>query len=334
MSIPARQWNRMIDRIFRNRILGVRTQRLSPFVHPWRVSAAWHEATEAWALSVRPGYINAGETEVRTRSLYAPARTLERLDVDRGSGDDVLAWLSEGPRVFVEPENWRRLGVDGAEDGDEAVPEYFLRRGVLNQPGIEVDGESGEVSLDFSELTPEALRNRRLLRACEVVVRQPRIATMVSVETDPDGAQAVLLDYRQPEGLASLSVMRRFSGDVPLDLLPVLAGGEAWSDLPYQSVRVATVFLLSRSGVPEGASIDGSWSAHVRHEIFWNLSHAVRVPDPPPLNTERVHPTGGYLAGGIAAGVIEAIQDEINRKNAEVEALLAATRVESRVWSV
>jgi hypothetical protein len=45
-------------------------------------------------------------------------------------------------------------------------------------------------------------------------------------------------------------------------------------DIPADELLVATLYLLSPSGVAEGTDADGTWTPFVQHSLFYNLNHA------------------------------------------------------------
>jgi len=334
--ISARAWNSLIDRLRRNQILGVRTSDPTPVTHPWDCRAFWSEQLGSWAVRVRAGYVIGQEVIATVPDAIAPRATLERLAHKRGKNQEVDAWLSEGPALPLQVGDFRRIGSDAVAVDPEPVPAHFAARGVLDAEGAIIDQLDGSITFAAATVSAEALRNQRYLRAVEILLRIPRVYVEIGLDFDTDQSQQVAFNYRQPTGDPYVFARARHDAetDLPPDILPVLSGGSVWADTGHQTVHLATVYLLSPVGIGPGSDPDEAWTAHIRNRVFWNLNHAVEIPDPPDFDTGKLLPTGGYLASGIAAGLLQAIADDINRANASVELVLAAANIESRVWTV
>jgi hypothetical protein len=332
-SIPARDWNALVDRLRRDQVLGCTILRSEEWRHPWHVSPEWNPDTRRWEAMIRPGFVNGIDPEVSVRADEAPAETLERLQIQPGSVR-VDARLTEEPRMPLN--RWRAIGRDappertGVSAGEdvtaayEPVPEFFLALGAEAPP------ENPLAPLPTGSGT-------RLLRATDLLLVQDRLATgtdwTFGTGTAGDGSFARFsVAYALPPGArerARLRSVARHQPAPPADPVQRLLGN--WQDTGQDTLHVATVYLLSPEDEPPGAEPGPAWTPHVKHRVFWNLVHGVTV-DATPGGSDNLTLPGG-LGLGAGDSVIGGLLATINDNQAVLDEFLRNRGVEGRFWT-
>lgn len=317
--MKADLWNQTIARILRNRILGVTVLDGASFIHPWRCAPVWQPALKLWTTTVRAGFVNGDEVVAQTPAEIAPLEAIERTGKKEGS---VPAWLSEGGSLVIRA--WRKIGLDSLSD--EPVPEYFLARGVAPKRQISVDADTLEVTVIEQAIDPK----RRLLRAADIVLRIPRPAADLAFDGD-----SITLRYLAPQGEPTVLAQAKYDPAAEAPIPPTLSILEGWSDTPYHPVHLATVYLVSPPGAPEGSDPDGTWSPAAAHRVWWNLGHHATLPEPQISPDAIGLSPAAFLAGGAGGRIITGLTDQINQQAFAEEALLAGlTAIESRIWTM
>lgn len=330
-TIPVSKWTSLVRRLTRSRPLHVNVDRSYGFRHPWHCRATWSPARGRWQIQVHPGYVNARETLVRVDGRDAPGVTLARLGLKSAPKGRVDAWLSESPPLLIPPSLLRPIGDDPEGLGGERIPDYFRSLGV--------GGEEYQVSTDLEALTrtvtltgdfPDASTRRRL-RACELVLAQPRAALRLEYGEDPAGPTMQLAISTPADSSPSLSLRRAWSGTPSQSGIEALLTGA--TDNGLDEKHIATIYLLSPVGAAIDAQPDPAWECLVQHRAWWNLRHEVNqflesIPD------RRIGFPGLGLAGGVGdaliAGAVQSSEAALN----QAQALIDRSRIEGRFWSV
>lgn len=310
MSIPAQQWNRMVDFIFRHRVKDVRVLDPVQWRSPWHTTVAWSPDREQWEATVKPGFVNG----IDPMTVDAVAVAEKRDITERGLAD------LETPRIALT--TWRT---------PSPVPEYFVKRGVaasVDLPTVDTLLETG-----LPQVATPTQQPSRIVLAMDIVLHQPRAASRVDYQTTTaGGADGVGLRYQISYsgglGRPYVRAVRELIPDPPLDLASLIDGSKA--DAGIDRKLVATVYVLSPEGVLEGEP-DASWTAHVKHELFWNLTyHATGTPGASSDDLRLDVP----LAGGIAQPLIGQILASVNDANSAVAQFLSARVAAGKWWSV
>jgi hypothetical protein len=303
--------------------LGLRTLDLDPppeWQHPWWTTPRWNPSGlsgPGWEATVKAGTVNG------RAPVMALTATIGRGDDPRDFGVNPLTGQpffsasvfgsstlstpttqSVNVPLYLRPAialQWEALGFDST-DGATAVPQFFLDRGASLFPGgSDATGFDG-VTIDASGnvTTTNAPAGLRLLRKCDLILHQPRVA--IGQQTTSGGK--TLLGIVPPS---------------PTDTLRVFAGqfdenefsNPAANDQPFDERIVSRVYALSPPNAPLDAEPDGSWQCFVAHSLFWNLQWSQKAL---PASTFTGQPDaagiqalGQVLAGGVAAGSIDAI---------------------------
>ena len=334
MEIKAAAWNSLLGKIRSARPIGglrvkvidtsvgalVSADPSGGFEHPWKLNPIWRE--DEWRFFVRPGFVNGFDATIAM--------------------DDEDIGLTDADRPYLVP-GWRNplasLGMTASFGEElnslpaEGYPKFFESIGVR-------PANPGSSSTEAYDPQGEAERTREI-RACDIVIVVPRIATSQKVEIhDPfSEAQTVTISTVFNDSYASSVKSKYRLGTLPkweppqeptaLDRLMGTAV-EPQTD----EIKIATLWMVSPPS-PEGgenAQPDGSWTAYPQYDLSWNLAHAPRRPvlSTPP-NPISLH-TG--LLNGMADGLFNAILAPLNDSNRQVWEFLNATTFKGEFWSV
>lgn len=313
---------RLVALIGRWRPLRVEADDAAGRSHAWRISGGWDQGQERWEIRIDPGYVNGAEVLCPTQPLAElPEETLARLEAAGGDlPETARAWLSDRPSIGVS--RWRSVGTDAvafAGAAIEEIPEYFLPLGVVPPDLIRNDG--AQITQTLSG-TSEQLRQRRLLRAVDVVLNQPRASARLEVGEGnrpevrlalPGDARPFLTiqaDRYEPAAEAG-SIQEEFA--------------RAVSDEGIDRLLIGRLWLLSPAGAAPGSEPTAAWTAYGENAVFYHLDHDVNV------DLDVIEPLAlGFtipLAGGVAQLTIQGLTEEINANDAFASAFLSKARV-------
>ena len=287
MIVSAGVWNKMVDWYFRHRVRAVLALGGSPWRHPWHTSVSWSEEHGRWEASVAPGLVNGMDV---TCSVITPPDAVP-VDVP----------LTDFPRLPLA--EFRAI--------TSLVPEFFVARGVRSASSLMVREED-------AALPP------RQLRACDLVLHIPRQRTVVRWDSPPSevgaGARFTVGSAPPPRAGAFLRAAREFAPPAARDDRAALTGETA--DAGLDSALVGAVFFLSPPDAPPDAGVDAAWEPHVRHELFWNVTHTVTAPVSAGASTLALDLAGAGAASGAQLDVNRALA----RNNAAYNAALQFLR--------
>lgn len=300
-----------VKRIAKARPLRVIADPAAQFRHPWNTRLRFGKLETGkeprWHFQINPGMV--GEKDpYRWREIEGKR---EKAFID----DDPLPWFP------IEPDRLRKIGTDADPGSVEPVPEYFALRDVVPPPKLKTDGEELEIELRGGT------SKKRLLRACDLVLTQPR--TAISAALDAEGS--IDFSFYTPDPDPFINLYPKW--EEPIDEVPIvqqLIGG--FTDRAFEELHLATIYLLSTSGEAAGSDPDGSWTPFVAHKVFWNLGYrnnsllSLALPDrfPRPI-------TG--LAGGVADLLIGNITDELQRHYSLGLSLLNQSKIRGWFWT-
>lgn len=336
--IKAAAWNAQVARIRAGRPLGgvgveiistpsgslVSANPAVNFEHPWKISARWQD--EKWRVSVRPGFVNGKDVTMST--------------MREGKLKDVP--LTDGDRPSLTP-GWRNplvsLGTSASSAGDllelpaEGYPKFFESLGVRKPyPG----------SRKVEAYDPQSEEERtREIRACDIVLIVPRVATnqQVDIQDPLTTAQTFTISTtfndsyaRSVESKYRLGAVPKWQPPKEPTALDRLMGTSI--EPQTDEIKIATLWMVSPPN-PEGgeaAEPDGSWAAYPQYDVFWNLAHAPRkqIPAKPP---EPITLRTGLL-GGMADTIFAALLAPVNDANNRVHAFLNAITFKGEFWTV
>lgn len=307
----------------------------TPWRHPWQTSVRWNGGKTRWEARIKAGMVNALPATVRLDKADWPREFTPPTDAAAPLTADVPLTL----QPILPLSGFRSLGADGTpvsatatEDGNvsvafEGVPEFFAQLGVAAPPQLVLDGGSLP---DAPTLEPQA----RLLRACDLVlhVDRPATATQWTLGSGVDGtfAQFGLTTTTKPDARSAAYITSMPLWAQPPEQGNLLAGDVA--DSPVDDYLLATVFLLSPPNAQLNSDPGPGWHPFVRHELFWNLHHALSRPPDPIAPLQLSLNTG--LAGGVADPLNNAILASINDANSAAAQFLSNGRIQSLCWTV
>jgi hypothetical protein len=332
-TISAEEWNDFCDRLERNLPIRYASRTVETGRHPWNVQARWNGDRLVWQLNVEAGFVNNGvHVEAPKMPLaIAPAATIERFaGKDVPPTDLVAPWLDESPWFDVPDRRFRKIGSDAlALAGDaESVPDFFAALGVGDAGAVTVGPFGVETTLP---VTPG--QSRRLLRAVDLVLYQPRPALTTSLIDRGDGTARLEVSVFRAAARSEpplLSVRSRFTPPFRANgFREVLAG---LSDDPFDAIRIATVYLLSPAGEADGATVGPDWSPFVAHHVFKNLSHDVTI-DLIPSASLGVVFLPLPLAGGVGQPLVDSIVDATSGAADQALQLLNRSRIDGMFWT-
>jgi hypothetical protein len=226
-----------------------------------------------------PGLVNGQPPAIRMAFIDAPPAAFSRVLKDRAAAKKPKPKLNERVDVFLDEDAfvrfpWRAIGSDAAPTGSatgnansgevlasfEPVPEFFKRRGVAEAN---------------RNLLGPAAETQRYLRACDIVLNQPRVgfANEITVGAVVDGSiLSANPTFLVPEDEQPMvTAQAKFVAPLPPTLESFLS--QRFADLPFDQVLLATVYALSPS-FPDDTLVRGGWNIFVRYFTHWNLAHA------------------------------------------------------------
>lgn len=324
-----RGWNALIDWWARNRIRRVMVIEPEPWRHPWYCRPLWDADDEQWTTGIVPGWCESPTGDpsptVRTLARLAP-QSAAAVDADR---DELIeARLDEGARMRIPQEIWRGLGTD-APGSTETVPKELLDLGVLPPPTVR-ETETGLVTELGGVVADRA--QARLARACEVVLQHGREVVSLTPVADERGTPTLRVDFARPEPRGPRMSLRREWPDelAPQDPGYLPAGGAVIADEGIDELRIATIYLVSPRGEPEGSVPDQRWQAVVRHRVKRNVAYEVLGPDTRILEPLRFPWLGQSLGLGAGGRIIDSLANDLRDRAAELDAILGGLRTQGR----
>jgi hypothetical protein len=343
--INHRTWNAMIDEVSRRLPLRfVRTSRR--WVHPWTIVPEWSDIAEKWVFRIRPGFVNGVEPEISTLATLATERTLDRIEEETGTRPEqdeyVNALITESPQILVSSTRIIGKGADAesvavSDSGNvavefEAVPEFFIQFGVSDEKVV----FQGNLNSGIQEVQYESTDGSPVLRACDVVLYVDRPAAKLDViKGNPlmDSFSALLvISYGRSTEVRErhwLDVTSKYTPRVEVEMGNLLEGA---ADPEFDAIKIATLYFLSPPKFSPDLPMDGTWTAFVKHDQFWNLAHAPqRIPDPTPIDPIRLQ-TG--LVGGIADSIFSSLLAPGNDAFNSALQVLRNRNLAGRFWSL
>lgn len=324
-----RGWNALIDWWARNRIRRVMVIEPEPWRHPWFCRPSWDAQGEEWTTGVVPGWCESprGAPSPMVTTLARLARGSEAA-ADAEPDEEITAPLDESPRLRIPPDRWRALGTD-AVGSTEVVPQELRELGVLPAPKVR-ETETGPVTELEGVVADRA--QARLARACEVVLQHGREVVSLTPVEDERGIPTLQVDFAPPRPPHPRLVIRKEFPDNLADRDPgyLPAGGSVIADEGVDELRLATIYVVSPAGAPEGSVPDRTWTARVIHRVARNVAYEVSGPAKrvlEPLQFPWLGQTLGLGAGGM---LIDSIADELRNRAAELDAILGEFRTTGR----
>ena len=334
----SRQWIMdLLEIYFRGRIRGVLPGQLTPWHHHWETELEWDEERQIWTAHIEPGFCESSAPDprphYRTQARHAPAVTRERLGLSVESDELVEVPLTEEPAIDLPAELWRPLGTEGVGTADqpaEAVPQVFRNLGVAD-PILLRETAGGVEQVIGGDLAERG--QARLLRAMDIVLSHERARTAPAFTLERSGSVSVEMDFLPPlEPVRHARIHRRSKYEPRPDFTPLGFLRGTAVDAGVDEIHLATVYLLSERGLPEGSPIDEKWVPFARHFEWWPLQYRERY------QKERIEPTrldfdGAGLGLGTLDDLADRMEDGLNERIAELEAQFNTAKAEGRFFS-
>lgn len=254
--------------------------------HPWQVTPVWHAEEKLpsggyWSAKVNAGLVNGIPAAITMALEDAPIAAQERIEEEAKKLKQEKPAPTSTHDVFLDEQAevklvWRKIGSDanptGAVTGDadtgvvtgvfEKVPAFFQALGVA--------------SANTNLLEPLA-ETTRYLRACDLIVKQPRLAfaNEITVGAVDDGSilaanpTFTVPKDRQTRVEALPKFVALAASPTALEVLV-----QRFADEPFDQFLLATVYALSAPNEQRPDLLTGGWSIYTHQQVHWNLAHA------------------------------------------------------------
>jgi len=274
VKYPAKIWNSLLRKA--EQYLPVRFDYTPPSArpHPWQIRPVWHKDKNQkygeWRGIVTAGCVNGLPVYVRMKFSEASSEAQLRIENNallEGKPKPkptsiVKVYLDETAEIkFL----WRNVGGLGEDVGFERVPEFFTRLGVQGRN---------------TNYAANSQQDVRLLRACDIVLNQPRVALTNEVTINAQTIASTLVEITP--GFTSPKDLEPFLLGIPQFVPVKLADSFAdiffrrYDDTPKDQLLIATVYLLSPK-LPIFDSNDlSNWQCYFKYESHYNLVHATK----------------------------------------------------------
>lgn len=291
--------------------------------HPWFVSTRWEldEANKGrWMAYLKPGLVNG-------RDVFIEGKDDKGRPVQVALTDESPAGLRMVWRNPLESLGARAsANLDLIVDAGEGYPKFF------ESLGVKPARKEGSI-LDVD--VPDPARTRQI-RACDIILSTPRLATAQDVSVDLLTGEATIGTRYLNSAYASATVKHRLLA-LPKWVPPTeptamerLMGSavESQSD----EILMSTVWMVSPPDAGDGDEPDETWQPYPQHFQFYNLFHASKQPPPSRPPNPITLRTG--LLNGMADQIFAAILAPINAADSAFEAAIRPQQFQGRYWSV
>lgn len=327
-------WNRLVDFWFARRLVEVVVIEPPRWRYPFSCDLRWDSVSESWSVGIVPGWCesptgDASPTVTTLARLCPPAA--QRLMEDDPEAR-VIARLDEGPRLLISNSLWRAEGTDSVGGGQLAVggaplPAEIVKRGVLS-PVVLEETETGLVQR-VSGLV-EDRNNAALARAVEIYLEHGREVVSLGAPSAV-GAEVDFEVSFQPASPETARVgVRRDWPEEPEVTRWGTGGGGVIADEGIDRVRIATLWLTSPRGEPQGSEPDERWRPYVEQRLSRNVAYEVTGPEIRAVPPLRLSNLGSVLAGGAGASLIGSFAGDLQSRADELDARLAGTETSGR----
>ena len=324
MKYTSRLWQKLLQKVEQYLPIKFDYTGAGSRPHPWQIRPVWHKDKNAkygeWRGIVTAGCVNGLPVYVNMKfdeasdeaQLRIEANALAEKKPKPKPASIVKVYLDETAELkFL----WRDVGGVGESAGFERVPEFFKRLGV--------QGRNTNYAADTQQ-------DVRLLRACDIVLNQPRVALTNEVRIDAQTISSTLVEITP--GFTSPKDLEPFLIGIPKFVPVKLADAFAdiffrrYDDAPKDQLLIATVYLLSPK-LPIFDSNDlSNWQCYFSYQCHYNLVHATkqfeRTKDFVPLRV--VVPLVAGIAQNIVDNILatnnffsQAVMDFYKQKNLE-----------------
>lgn len=274
-----------------------------------------------WVAAVRPGFVNW-----RDVTIHEKRKDVE-LDVPLTDETPPELVFSSFRNPAAASGVTTNLAGQFQQTAGEGYPKYF------ESLGVKPAAKSGPVGAEEAESAGRTCQ----IRACDVVLITPRIATRQNITvTDPRATgQTVEIstEYLNAELRGApahrLITTDNHTGPPEPSLLDRLEGTAV--EPQTDELKLSTVYFVSPPGADEDAEPDETWTPYPAYFVFWNVAHAslAQLPEstPAPLRVDIP------LAGGVAQPVANALLSLSNDSAGALSQFLRAGNFQGRYWA-
>jgi hypothetical protein len=290
--------------------------------HPWQITAQYYtdpENKSYWRATIAPGLVNGFPAKVGMKYMDAPPAAVERIRQDKLKNKKLTPQKKDRVEVYLDEQasitlSFRKIGTDanplsitanpntGKILGNfEKVPEFFKRLGVA-------DAER--------DLFLKPAETKRLLRAGEIVLNQPRVGLTNNITFAAVGLESTLVNvnpgFSTPSDLEpNLIAVEKFEPRLedPKTTFEDLFYMRFIDDISDQ-LHLSTVYLLSPLLPLEDPTNLAGWQPFIQYRCHHNLVHATKQIE----RRQEFKPLSLIvpLAGGVAQPIINYILAENN----------------------
>jgi hypothetical protein len=269
-----------------------------------------------WHGIITPGVVNGVPAFIKMPYGNATFEARERIRLDAVTnkkptpkdGDIVKIYLDEDAELKM---SFRSIGSDGSPDsisGDadsgsvtgvfEKVPDFFKRLGVADAN---------------TNLLGQPAETQRLLKACDVVLNQPRVGLTNNVSISAAIVDTTLVSinpgfFVPPDREASVTSTPKFIALEPALIFADLLF-ERFIDTATDQLHLSTFYLLSPQLPLLDPSNLESWQPYIKYNCHHNLIHATQQIE------RRAEFVPLRLVVPLAAGLAQPIIDYILAEN-------------------
>lgn len=322
-------WNRLVDWWFSHRLIEVVVIEPPRWRYPFSCDLRWDSVAEQWSVGIVPGWCesptgDASPTVTTLARLCPPAA--QRLGVDDPEAA-VVARLDEGPRLLILNSIWRAEGTDSVVAGalslvSGPLPEEIVRRGVLS-PVVLEETETGIVQR-VSGLV-EARNNAALARAVEIYLEHGREVVSLGAVASAGAEVDFEVSFLPASPDTARVGVRRDWPEEPEVTRWGTGGSGVIADEGIDRVRIATLWLTSPRGEPQGSEPDERWRPYIEQRLSRNVAYEVTGPEIRAVPPLRLSIPGAVLAGGAAASLIGSLAGDLQSRADELDSRLAGT---------
>ena len=321
MKYQATFWSKLLRKVEQYLPIQYEFTKSSASGHPWQIRPVWHKnpngAGGEWRGVLTAGCVNGIPAYVKMRFDEAPVAAQERVKSDSSknlqpeprSSDSVKIYLDEQAEVRFA---WRNVGSDSSPEsvsgnagsGEvigvfEKVPDFFKRLGVADAN---------------TKILADPASTTRLLRACDIVLNQPRVGLVNNVSISSQSIDTTLVSinpgfYTPPDREPSVISVAKY---VRISQSPNFSDlfFQRFIDTPYDQIHLATAYLLSPALPLNDPSDLSGWQCYFKYNCHHNLVYA----------TQQIEKRDEFvplaltvpLAGGVAQPIINYILAENN----------------------
>jgi hypothetical protein len=325
----------LVDFWFARRLIEVLVIEPPRWRYPFSCDLRWDAVAEQWSVGVVPGWCesptgDASPTVTTLARLCPPAA--QRLMVDDPEAK-IVARLDEGPRFLIANSLWRAEGTDGVVPGSSffvlrSLPDEIVKRGVLS-PTVLEETETGLVQR-VSGLVADR-NNAALARAVEIYLEHGRevvsLGAIASAGAEVDFEVSFL---PASPATARIGVRKDWPEEPVSGGRWAVGGAGVAADEGIDRVRIATLWLTSPRGEPQGSEPDERWTPYVEQRLSRNVAYEVTGPEIRAVPPLRLSIPGAVLAGGAAASLIGSFAGDLQNRADELDSRLAGTETSGR----